>query len=101
MFKNQRYATAGIQLELPIELQLFLWNLIDNLSRTNKLDYLQVFELTAEKDDKGQPIQKIVHKQEQPLYKKTYQIVHTNSCHAKIFVIDDETHSTMLLAQEY
>jgi len=46
--------------------------------------------------------QKIVHSQEQPQYKKEYSFkCPTLPIDAKIFVIDDNTHSTMLLAEEY
>jgi len=46
--------------------------------------------------------QKIVHSQEQPLYKKEYSFkCPTPAIDAKIFVIDDNTQSTMLLAEEY
>ena len=46
--------------------------------------------------------QKIVHSQEQPEYKKEYLFeTGTPFLCAKIFVIDDVTHSTMLFNYEY
>ena len=60
-------------------------------------DYLQVFEL--EKQSYGK--QYICHKQEQPPYKYEICLECKTAVTAKIFVIDDQTYSTMLLAKEY
>ena len=43
MFQNKRFLTRGVQAELPVELQLFLWNCIDQLPEER--DYFQVFKL--------------------------------------------------------
>ena len=59
-------------------------------------DYLQVFSL-SEYNGK----QRIIHTQEIPEYKKEYVLNISKTVTAKVFVIDDETHSTMLLANEY
>ena len=59
-------------------------------------DYLQVFSLSSENGK-----QKITHTQEVPEYKKEYIFNTGTAITAKIFVIDDKTHSTMLLAEEY
>ena len=97
MFNNPRYITKGVDDTVPPELQILMWNMIDSMEVSQK-DYLQVFEL-SEEDGK----QKIVHKQEQPEYKRTYslEMADASFLYAKVFVIDDETHSTMLLASEY
>ncbi|NMM65229.1 DUF960 domain-containing protein [Clostridium sp. P21] len=101
MFDNTRYITRGIKNEIPLELQLFIWNCIDELKGQGKqLDYLQVFELKREIVD-DIAMQKIEHRQEVPKYEKTYKILPEGVVSAKIFVIDDNTHSTMLLAEEY
>ena len=42
MFRNQRYLTRGVYSEIPIELQLFMWECIDRLPENR--DYFQVFE---------------------------------------------------------
>ena len=94
MFQNKRFLTRGVQAEIPIELQLFLWNCIDNLPEER--DYFQVFAL-KEIDGK----QHIHHFSEQPEYSKEYQISTEKPITAKIYVIDDTDHSTMLLAEEY
>ncbi len=101
MFNNDRYMTKEIQQQIPIELQLFLWNCIDTLKeQEQELDYLQVFELTKERVD-DVFFQKIEHRQEVPEYSKTYRVFPNEMVDAKVFVIDDGTHSTMLLAEEY
>ena len=94
MFQNKRFLTKGVQAEIPIELQLFLWNCIDNLPEER--DYFQVFAL-KEIDGK----QHIHHFSEQPEYSKEYQISTEKPITAKVYVIDDIDHSTMLLAEEY
>ena len=45
--------------------------------------------------------QHIVHEQEQPLYRYELDVSCDDAVNAKVFVIDDLTHSTMLLAEEY
>lgn len=93
-FNNPRYCTKGISENVPIELQMILWSQIDLLEIEK--DYLQVFKLTVE-DGK----QVIEHHQEFPEYRKVSRFSSENPITTKIFVIDDETHSTMLLAEEY
>ena len=94
MFQNKRFLTRGVQAELPMELQLFLWNCIDQLPEER--DYFQVFKL-----DVFNGKQHIHHFPEQPEYSKEYQISTEKPITAKIYVIDDIDHSTMLLAEEY
>lgn len=95
MFSGKRFVTCGVSEKVPIELQLIMWNLIDTLDI--KKDYLQVFDLS---EDNG--TQKIIHSQEDPPYKKEYSFkTNTPFLSGKIFVIDDETHSTMLFSYEY
>lgn len=100
MFKNEKYATVGINHDIDFLLQVYLWNLIDKLGEFMPLDYLQVFEIEAYERD-GKLLQKIIHIQEVPPYRKQYLLESINPSSAKIFVIDDEDHSTMLLAEEY
>lgn len=94
MFNSNRYLTRGVQTSIPFELQFFMWELIDQLPEPK--DYFQVFKLTIQ-DGK----QHISHESEQPEYHKEYDIDIANPIEAKIYVIDDGTHSTMLLAEEY
>lgn len=103
MFDTKRYLTCGINTSIPPELVLLLWQLIDESKKVgHELDYLQVFDLSPISDQEGQLLQKIEHSQEVPSYQASYTIqVMGEPVHAKVFVIDDTTHSTMLLAEEY
>ena len=94
MFENSRYLTRGVNADIPLELQLFMWDCIDRMPEPK--DYFQVFEL---KDIGG--MQHIVHFSEQPEYRMNYFIPMLKAVTAKIYVIDDGDHSTMLLAEEY
>ena len=94
MFQNKRFLTRGVQAEIPMELQLFLWHCIDQLPEER--DYFQVFKLDAANGK-----QHIPPFSEQPEYSKEYQISTEKPITAKIYVIDDTDHSTMLLAEEY
>ncbi len=94
MFRNSRYLTRGVQSEIPPALQLFLWNCIDNLPEPK--DYFQVFELSQ-----SGCLQTIHHFSEQPEYHMHYCIPEKHLISAKVYVIDDTEHSTMLLAEEY
>ena len=64
MFNSKRYLTRGVDLTIPLELQIFMWSCIDNL-KVEK-DYLQVFNLSVVNG-----IQRVEHKQEVPKYKNT------------------------------
>ena len=94
MFQNKRFLTRGVQAEIPIELQLFLWNCIDQLPKER--DYFQVFKL-----DVSIGKQHFYHFSEQPEYGQDYMIALANPVNQKVYVIDDTDHSTMLLAEEY
>lgn len=93
MFNNQRYLTKGVQSEITAELQFFMWECIKLVPEP---DYLQIFRL--------EPIgtmQRITHEQEQPQFRREYLIPSDSPITAKIYVIDSDTYSTMLLAEEY
>ena len=94
MFPPQRYATAAVDREIPLAVQLFLWQCIDTLPFSP--DYLQVFQLST---DGGQL--RILHTQECPDYRKEYLLLSDMPITAKIYVINDETHATMLFCEEY
>ncbi|MDD4689409.1 MAG: DUF960 domain-containing protein [Eubacteriales bacterium] len=95
MFDNQHYATKGVCERIHPLLQVLLWDMIQELPVDR--DYLQVFSLS---ENNG--MQRIVHSQEEPEYTREYLINSgTPVFIGKIFVIDDQTHSTMLLAEEY
>ncbi len=93
MFKNKRYITKGISQKVDPLLQIFMWHCIASLPEPK--DYLQVFTVIAD----GKKL-KIKHSQEDPEYEKEC-LLDAPFYVGKIFVIDDKTHSTMLLAEEY
>ena len=93
MFDNQRFLTRGVDAEIPLELQLFLWSCIDRLPEER--DYFQVFKLEALGE-----MQRISHTSEQPEYHMEYIIPTEKPITAKLYVIDSEEYSTMLLAEE-
>ncbi|ADO83428.1 protein of unknown function DUF960 [Ilyobacter polytropus DSM 2926] len=97
MFENNRYMTRGFQQEIPLELQLTIFQLIDELNTKGNMDYLQVFQLEAENEF----IQRLEHRSESPEYKKKYRFVFTRPVTAMVFVIDDGDHTTAMLAEEY
>ena len=92
MFENQKFLTHGITAQLPLWMINLWWLMI----LTSEKDYLQVFTLT--KTPTGQHI---VHEQEQQPYRYELDVPCDDAVNAKVFVIDDLTHSTMLLAEEY
>ncbi len=93
MFKSERYMTKGVQSDIPVVLQIFMW---DCIKAVPEQDYLQLF-LLSEVDGK----QKVVHEQEVPEYKREYLLAFPEPINAKVYVIDDGDHCTMLLAEEY
>jgi len=99
MYTGARYITSGIKESIPPFMQNLLWYLIETMEVEEK-DYLQVFQLDSVMVD-GKRKQSIVHSQEQPDYRKDYAICAKQFVTGKIYVIDDRTHCTMLLAEEY
>ena len=94
MFDNNRYLTCGVDSAIPLELQLFLWNCVDQLPESK--DYLQVFDLEV-----IGTMQSITHRSEQPEYRRVYLLPSDKPITEKLYIIDDGDHSTMLLASEY
>ena len=95
MFNNRKHLTRDVQSTIPGWLVLLMWSMIEGMQAERK-DYLQVFRL--QKTERGQ---RIWHEQEQPPYLYQMDVPCTDAVDAKIFVINDNTHSTMLLAEEY
>lgn len=95
MFENQKFLTRGVMAEIPSWLTNLMWHMVLTMEVEEK-DYLQVFTLT-----KSPTGQRIIHEQEQPPYRYELDVPCDDAVDAKVFVIDDSTHSTMLLAEEY
>ena len=90
---TNRYITRGVQSEIPVVLQIFMW---DCISAVSEKDYLQIFRLSECNGKK-----KIGHEEEVPEYKREYLLAVPEPVNAKVYVIDDGAHCTMLLAEEY
>ncbi len=91
--------TRTIDETVHAEIQMILWNLIDEQRNAEKeLDYLQVFEL---KVTDGR--QRIVHRQEVPERKRewVYTLQYTNPIDQTIWCMDSEEYQMMLLPNEY
>lgn len=102
MFTGKRFTTKGIVEEIPYCIQNVMWAMIENM-QVDKKDYLQVFKLEKGYDDSKVLVQKLIHCQEQPEYKKiiTVPICQDKVLETKVYVIDDGDYATMLLADEY
>jgi len=51
MFDSKRYMTNGVLQTIPVEIQMIVWAMIDELkNKVEAVDYLQVFELAAKCD---------------------------------------------------
>jgi len=99
MFTGPKYVTQGIREEIPSFLQYIIWYLIGTMNVDAK-DYLQVFQLDSVTEG-GTIKQKVIHTQEQPDYRREYCLCNKQVVTGKIYVIDDFTHCTMLLVEEY
>lgn len=92
---KKRYMTRGVAAEVPVWLQNLLWFLRESM-QVEQRDYLQVFRLS-----RAGGMQEIEHTQEQPGYKKVICVPAADAIDAKIYIIEDPEHVTMLLAEEY
>lgn len=103
--KIERYMTKGIQENLPIEIQLFLWELQSNLRQKEKeIDYLQVYKLSAI-SNQCNILQVIHHEAEEPKHEANYYLIVNQCIEAKIYIITDDYEEylveTMIFASEY
>ena len=81
-----RYLTRGVDAEIPIALQVMMWQAVDQMPEPK--DYLQVLQI-------------VHHTSEQPQFEMTYIAETEKPVTAKVYIIDDGEHCTMLLAEEY
>lgn len=93
--QNKWLITFGVYEKIPEPLQILMWTMAEELEDA---DYLQIFDLQGAVDRVL-----ISHSQEVPEYENVVKV----QCDVevgfkeKVYIIDDETHSTMLLAEEY
>ena len=95
MFNNSRYITKGINEELSLSIQILLWSLVDSL--LIEKDYLQIFNIKVIRGN----LLEITHSQEKPPYKRTIQAVGNIDRDMKVYIIDSQEYSTLLLSEEY
>lgn len=103
MFDPPRYATRGIVESLAPDIQFTLWAMVDVLRLRSGVepDYLQVFDLAPSEKTLAPFNQAIQHRQEEPRYSATNYLCVDDPITVRVFIIDDGSHSTMLLAEEY
>ena len=94
MFKNPHFETRGVAAEIPYAIRHFLWQCVGAMPEPR--DYLQVFQLSP-----CGPFLRITHSSEEPAYHMEYLLLYDEPLNQKIYVIDSEDYSTMLLASEY
>lgn len=100
LFNTDKYITRGVQAEVNIKVQMAMWDMVIQNKEVIKLDYLQIFRLSI----KEGLLQQISIEQEVPQFKRTIIMEEDSDIipiNEKIYIIDDVTHSTMLLASEY
>lgn len=102
--KEKRYLTKGVDLDVPKEVQMFCWQLIDGIVKEeiSTIDYLQIFEFKKDLEEKTLIV---IHKQEEPSYQKSSVLKLEGNLLkfevSKLWVIDDGENQTMLLPEEY
>ncbi|WP_234122559.1 DUF960 family protein [Clostridium hydrogenum] len=98
--KENRYVSRVANLAIDIRLQLIMWNLIDELKNKVKVDYLQIFKISKEGNNKII----IEHEQEVSKYKEKYSIELSDieiTDVIKVYVIDSINYVTMILQEDY
>lgn len=96
-FDNERHVTAEVASHIPNFMQNILWFLIEGMEVPEK-DHLQKFYLEATEKD-GKPAQRIIHRQEAPLYIKEQVISVEKPVTATVFIWDDGENSVMTLIE--
>lgn len=101
MFKanQKRYATKAVHELIPLELQQFLWLIINcRKAAGDKLDYLQVFELIPNEE-----YQLVCNKPEDPLEQLDYKfnLISNKPISCTVWVVDSREYATMLLPSDY
>ncbi|MBS4212436.1 DUF960 family protein [Neobacillus rhizophilus] len=102
MFEKEknRFVTRSVDSEVPIEIQVLIWDFIDELKekRQSEMDYLQVFQLTIQDG-----VQVIINTQEEPLKEDCIKVTvpKNKMLSTRIWVMDDGNYSTMLFPSDY
>ncbi|WP_105618636.1 DUF960 family protein [Vallitalea okinawensis] len=106
--EGKKYITKGVQSRISLDLQLLMWQLIEELTHDeSEIDYLQVFKLTTRSiNDSQLVLQQVKHTQEVPAYESIIIVKVDQPVNEKIFVItstdeDGSDYKTMMLAEEW
>ena len=96
MFTNKRYLTREVADRVPLEIQILMWNLVEEIEEEK--DYLQVFEVIPN----GREFVEIIHKQEIPETTSNYIVKNVGiETEMKLYIIDNGQYSTMMFSHEY
>ena len=96
MFTNERYLTREVADRVPIEIQILMWNLVEEIEVEK--DYLQIFELIPNSSESVE----IVHKQEIPEFTFNYRVKNCGiETKMKLYIIDNGDYSMMMFSHEY
>ncbi|HBF6648741.1 TPA: hypothetical protein KOT44_002064 [Clostridioides difficile] len=96
MFSNERYLTREVADRVPVEIQILMWDLVEEME--GEKDYLQVFEVIPN----GSEFVEIIHKQEIPETTSNYIVKNFGiETQMKLYIIDNGEYSTMMFSHEY
>ena len=96
MFTNEKYLTREVADRVPIEIQILMWNLVEEIEVEK--DYLQIFELIPNSSESVE----IVHKQEIPEFTFNYRVKNCGiETKMKLYIIDNGDYSMMMFSHEY
>ena len=100
-FDSHRYITRGVTAEIPIGIQMVLFESIEIMrEKVSELDWLQIMKLEGITKD-GVSVMHILHEQEVPDGYIEYYLPCEFEGKQTVFVVDDVDHVTMMLASEY
>ncbi|HGO9425626.1 TPA: DUF960 family protein [Bacillus cereus] len=96
---QSRFATKAVQNIIPLELQRFLWLIIEcRKAAGDRLDYLQVFELRSDHEH-----QLVCNTQESPPVQLEYKFKLNSKgvINCNVWLVDSGEYATMLLPSDY
>lgn len=98
--RKPKYVTKAVSEEISVEIQALLWRLMDILAakRKERMDYLQVFEISATKKHIH-----IVNKQEKPPIQEKFVFGNVSivTKNVVVWIIDDHEKQVMLFPSDY
>lgn len=99
---DKRYSTRGVVVGIDLDIQLCLWGLIDIWKKRNqKLDFLQIFELSVI-EKRGQLLQKVIHFQEEPRMKQEAYFKVIRPINKSLWIVaNDEENAVLMFPEEY